>query len=101
MSHPPHHPETANSAALPRLLLWLTPSSTSPLGQTPGNTHVTGLKGRLLRSDCDCSMLIDWFKASSWRDRFGGVTKGGKLRPSPSHLLLPASCLPSPPAPPV
>lgn len=31
------------------------------------DTHVTGLKGLLLLSDCDCSMLIDWFRASSWR----------------------------------
>lgn len=51
-----------------------------------GNTHVTGLKGRLLRSDCDCSMLIDWFKASSWKERFGYVTKS----PSPSHHLFPS-----------
>lgn len=29
------------------------------------DTHVTGLKGLLLLSDCDCSMLIDWFRASS------------------------------------
>ena len=51
-----------------------------------GNTHVTGLKGRLLRSDCDCSMLIDWFKASNWKERFGYVTKS----PSPSRHLFPS-----------
>lgn len=40
------------------------PSKHHPTGL---DTHVTGLKGLLLLSDCDCSMLIDWFKASSWR----------------------------------
>ena len=29
------------------------------------HTHSTGLKGLLLRSDCDCSTLIDWFMAST------------------------------------
>ena len=41
----------------------------SPPGDLPrhgSDTHETGLKGRLLRSDCDCSMLMDWFRASSW-----------------------------------
>lgn len=58
----------------------------------PTLTHVTGLKGRLLRSDCDCSMLIDWFRASSWRERFGDVMKSGKPRLSPSHCLPNPSC---------
>lgn len=48
-----------------------------------GHTHVTGLKGRLLRSDCDCSMLMDWFKASSWREGFGNVAQGTETFPFP------------------
>lgn len=51
-----------------------------------GYTHVTGLKGRLLRSDCDCSMLMDWFKASSWREGFGNVAQSTEHRDLPSSL---------------
>lgn len=43
----------------------------------PGSdTYVTGLKGRLLRSDCDCSMLMDWFRASSWGEAEAGDPSG-------------------------
>lgn len=42
---------------------------------TGPETHVTGLKGLLLLSDCDCSMLIDWFRASSWRGMSRGLLR--------------------------
>lgn len=48
------------------------PSRHHPTGL---DTHVTGLKGLLLLSDCDCSMLIDWFKASSWRGMGPGASQ--------------------------
>jgi hypothetical protein len=45
---------------------WLSISQASSRhNPTEPDTHVTGLKGLLLRSDWDCSMLMDWFRASS------------------------------------
>lgn len=55
---------------------------------------MTGLKGRLLRSDCDCSMLMDWFKASSWREGFGNVEQSTETFPFPP----PPSQLPAHPS---
>lgn len=57
---PPTQPLSSPSSALA-----YSPVALPQREHSPGNTHVTGLKGRLLRSDCDCSILIDWFKASS------------------------------------
>ena len=62
------------------------PSQVLPLPPTGPDTHVTGLKGRLLRSDCDCSMLMDWFRASSWGRKQGPRGRSGRGDPL---VLLP------------
>lgn len=64
------------------------PSQVLPPPPTGPDTHVTGLKGRLLRSDCDCSMLMDWFRASSWGRKQGPRGRSGRGDPL---VLLPGS----------
>lgn len=69
----PSAPKSAQEPALPGA------PATGP------GTHVTGLKGLLLRSDCDCSMLMDWFRASSW----GRRQSPGHIRARGPLVLLP------------
>lgn len=58
------------------------------------DTHVTGLKGRLLLSDCDCSMLMDWFRASSWGGA-GPVGPQGRGPPTPTPSWPPSPLSPA------
>lgn len=50
----------------------------------------------MLRSDCDCSILIDWFKASSWREEIWARDKEQEAEtfpfPPPSPQHRPALC---------